>query len=377
MRAVFMALALAQLTAACERPPVGGARNEPPPEGRIGPVAFELFVQDRPAIAGKWFDYDPSGHTLDPKAEAWILRDESGENPRHAAFRIESIYEADRAESGLFTLSVALHDGSSWGPATPWVAPRNIKDGPPLCVDVFSGGELDCGQPGWQLRLMQFHYFAPLSGIAVSESGVFLASVAGTDAFGEVTAARIDDVTDLSSLPDPQSLTVLSDAPSPAWDTTDWAFGSLAPDLPEPGMAIGSRLTDGDVFWLMTSRFDLVRFSASSTADAIDFTFATTEVSREDWTTPDTMPADATAHVAIPPIGDVSWLTFDTPDLLVAAEHLEGTAWPYAPPKTTRFDLAVEHTLDGRVRILVSPAAALVNATELGLDTVNPPVSSL
>lgn len=385
--ALVAIVAIVVSSLACERPPIG-APDEPPPPGRVGPIALETFTQDRPAIAGKWFEYDPDGHTLTPKDEAWVLRASTGE---HAAFRITDIYESDAAESGLFTFGVSTFDAASatWSAEAEWVTPRNIKTTGQMCVDLFAQTELACDDDvAWHLRLALFQYFSPLAGIAVAEPGVFV-----HDGFALV--ARVDGMADLAALaaavPDPAALEELDDQNATSWQSTDWAFDKLAPNLPRAGMAIGQRFGDArqaddageaDVYWMMTARFDLVRFSvqlgdgdADGDGDVVDVTFSSVEADREDWTAPDTMPEPTSVTVPVPAAGDGTWLTFTTPDLLLEPDNLVDTSWPHAPPKTNRFDLAVEHAPDGAVRILVSPGAAVLNATQLGLDDLVPPVS--
>lgn len=380
---------------ACPRPPVGPPDDQPPPAGRVGPVAIETFTQDRPAIAGKWFDYNPDGHTLTPKSQAWIVRTLEDE-PRHIALRIIDIYESDAAESGLFTFSLATFDDATgtWGAESEWVTPRNVKLTGQLCVDLFAHSELPCDDnDAWQLRLALFQYLSTLAGLAVAEPGVFV-----HDAHARV--ARVDDVADLAALaaavPDPRTLTELVDAPSSSWNGTDWQFASLAPDLPVAGMAVGPRFVDDpddayvgrdDVYWLITARFDLVRFTVRPETDGdrsspLIVSAASVEVDRDDFTAPEAMPAASVYTVTMPAPGDGAWLTFDETSsagadtLNVSPDFLVDAAWPHAPPKTTRFDLAVERTLDGSVRLLVSQGAALLNATQLGLDEAVPPVSS-
>jgi hypothetical protein len=386
--------------AACPRPPVGPPDNPPPAAGRVGPLAIEAFTQDRPAIAGKWFDYNPDGHTLSPKTQAWIVRtlDDDADveqAPRHIALRIIDIYESDAAESGLFTFGLATFDDatSTWSGESEWVTPRNIKLTGQMCVDLFARAELPCvEEEAWQLRLALFQYLSTSAGLAVAEPGVFV-----HDARARV--ARVDDVADLAALaaavPDPFALDTLDDAPPATWDGTDWPFTSLAPDLPLAGRAVGARFVDDpagaftgrdDVYWLITARFDLVRFTVRPVVDGdadagLTFSSTSVEVSRDDFTAPDTMPAGTEHVVAVPAPGEGVWLTFDdasaVPGTLdVAPEHLVDTAWPHAPPKTSRFDLAVERTLDGTVHVLVSQGAAVLNATQLGLDEVVPPVSA-
>jgi hypothetical protein len=348
----------------------------------VGPLALETFTQDRPAIAGKWFDYDPDGHALTPKDQAWIVRDlVSG---RHIAFRIASVYDDATAESGLFTLVTAEHDGAAWGAEEgEWVTPRNVKVTGQMCVDLFARVERPCTEDEpWHLRLALFQYFSPLAAIAVAEPGVFIHT-------GSALAALVDDVTALDGLPEPSSLAELDDAPPPSWQGTDWAFDAFAPDLPEAGMAIGARFVDDgftgrdDVYWLLASRFDLVRFTVRPMLDGdidsgLRFTFASAEASRDDLSAPASMPAPVSVDVAVPATGG-AWLTFANPDLAPAASELADAAWPHAPPKTTRFDLAIERasTVDGDVvRVLVSPAACIKNATQLGIDENTPPVSN-
>src|SRR5437868_4302809 len=99
---------------ACERPPVGDPPvKKPPPSGdRVGPVAFDTFVQDRNAIAGKWYDYDPSTHSVAPKQQAWIVDDPSS-TIETTAFRIVSGYDPNTASLGVFTLAIATFDAAS------------------------------------------------------------------------------------------------------------------------------------------------------------------------------------------------------------------------------------------------------------------------
>ncbi len=375
--------------AGCERPPVGPPPTEPPQEGRVGPVAFETFVQDRPAIAGKWYDYNPDGHTLDPKPQAWIVRDTDPDTgaARFASFRVVSIYDADTADSGVFTLATATWDGAAWGAESSWTASKNIKLEGPVCLDLFGDVEADCASDAWQVRFAIFQYFSPLAGIAVADPGIFVRSVDGTDAFGDVRIAREDGVTALADLPDPSALGNLEDAPPPAYDGTDWDFGKLGPDLPRAGMALGSRFVDDgftgrdDVWWLMSFRYELARLQVRPVADGdpskgLRFTFASVAMERSDSSIPDTFPEAHSVDVPLPAVGDASWLTLTTPDLQLAAADLDGASYPFAPPKTTRWDFAIERPADGDVRLLLSPSACTLNATQLGIDEDVPPVDS-
>ena len=387
--ALLACVAVAGVSAACVRPPVGPPPPPPPAQGRIGPLAFETFVQDRPAIAGKWYDYNVDGHTLDPKPQAWVLSDHSTGVARYAAFRIASIYEPDTGDSGLFTLEIARFDAASsaWSPLQTFTASRNVtKTETPACVDLFGGAsataavDVDCAGDAWQVRCETFQYFSPLAGITVADPGLFVRSVDGTDAFGSVKIARVDDVTSLdavaAAVPDPAALPALDDAAPAAWDaaSTEWDYAKLGADLPRAGMAIGDRFGSDDVWFMMTTRYDVVRFSAQAANAGIAFTWTSLPVTFADGSLADAFPATATHEVPFPAIGAATYLTFKSADLAVAADDTAGATFPYARPKTTKWDLAIERVADGDVRILVSPSAAVLNATELGLDETLPPV---
>ncbi|MCC7075095.1 MAG: hypothetical protein IT383_27530, partial [Deltaproteobacteria bacterium] len=272
MRTALVAAALALVVAACPRPPVGPPPPPPLDEDRVAPLAVEVCIQDRPAISGKWYDYNPDGHTLSPKAHAWIVRDGATDPARYAALRIVSVYEPDAAESGRFTFGMATWDGAAWSAEDEWLTPRNMKD-EDLCLDMFARTEVACTEATWQIRLGEFQYLSPLSGFSAQNLGVFTHSWAGRDDLGAVRIARIDDVSALDVLPDPSTLAELSDAPALSWESTDWPFAELATDLPEAGMALGRRFVDegfvgrDDVYFLLATRLDVVRFTVRPVTD--------------------------------------------------------------------------------------------------------------
>lgn len=381
-----LAIALAAAGVGCPRPPVGPPPPPPPDEDRTGPLAAEVCIQDRPAISGKWYDYDPDGHTLTPKPQAWILRDRSTDPARFLALRIVSVYETDAAESGRFTFGVASWDGAAWSGENEWVTPRNMKDAD-LCLDVFAQSEVACDGDAWHLRLAEFQYLSPMSGFAAQNLGVFSRSWAGRPELGDVRLARLDDVTSLAGLPDPTTLGELADGPATSWESTDWAFQQLATDLPEAGMALGRRFVDAglvgrdDVYFMLTTRYDLVRFTVRPITDGdadagLRFSFAAIPVEFEDYSMPADIPAPTDVEVAMPAPGSASWLTFKEPTLLPSADDLAGAAFPFLPPRSSRFDLAVERLPDGEVRLLLSPGSCVINGTQLGFDVSVPPVST-
>lgn len=380
---VLAACALAMVTGGgCERPPVAPpGDDEPAPAGRAF-LDLAAFVQDRHAIEGKWYEYDNTTHTQNPRPQVWIVRDASAGPARFGAFHIKSIYE--NTESGRFTLGVATWDGAGWSPESEWVSPRNQKLTGRLCADLWSGDEVSCSEDGWQLRFEYFKYFAPLSLFSVDNPGVFARSVAGTDAFGAVTLARLDDVEDLAALPDPTNIEVLDDGPGTRWDSSEWAYQDFAANLPEAGMAIGRRFVDDgfigrdDVYFLLGGRLELVRMQLRPTVDgedaALTITWSETEVSFDDGSFSKTLSSAETAEVDVPDEGGITFLHFGTEGLVVSDADLDGAAWPHEPPPTRTWHLAVTRT-GGVVRVLVSPSAAVVNATQRGLDEALPPIA--
>lgn len=353
----------------------------------MAPLAVGVCIQDRPAISGKWYDYNPDGHTLTPKPQAWILRDASTDPARYAALRIASVYEPDAAESGRFTFGMASWDGAAWSIEDQWLTPRNMKD-EDLCLDVFARTEVACTDTSWHLRLAEFQYLSPLSGFSAQNLGVFTRSWAGRDDLGTVRIARIDDVSALDALPDPATLTELVDAPAATWETTDWPFTELATDLPEAGMAMGRRFVDDgfigrdDVYFLLATRLDVVRFTVRPVTDGapddgLRIAFATIQVEFEDMSMPKAIPAPTEVDVAMPAPGAITWLTFKEPALVSPADDVADAVYPYVRPKSSRFDVAIERLLDGTVRLLLSPGACVINATQLGFDVDSPPVASL
>ena len=373
-RAAACACCLVVAIAACERPPV-----TPPDNPAEGALDLPAFVQDRPVIGGKWYDYDPAAHGLQPKAHAWIARFNDGAGGiAHAAFRIASYYDAQTADTGLFTLETRLHDGVEWRPLNSVVAPRNVKVGPAICLsllddDEVDGDEADCAGAQWHLQLALHNRLSTSAGFAVAEGAVFLAP--------GVLAARLDERSSLDDLPDPASLSVLEDGPASDATTSDWDFSRLAPDLPELGQAIGRRVTD--TYFLVNARLDLVRFRAEIIDDIARVHFATLTVDRDNWAVDPEFPSDSTADIPLPAVGAPAFLSFATDSLLTPADKLVDVDWPTARPAAADYDVVLLRlpfeesvaNLPGELRLLLSPAAAVRNATALGLDEDKPPTT--
>ena len=295
------------------------------------------------------------------------------------------MYEPDAVESGRFTFGIASWDGAAWSTEEEWLTPRNMKD-EDLCLDVFARTEIPCADTTWQLRLAEFQYLSPLSGFSAQNLGLFARGWAGRADLGDVRLARLDDVPALAALPDPTPLAELADAPAASWQTTDWAFEQLAPDLPEAGMALGRRFVDDgfvgrdDVYFMLATRYDVVRFTVRPITDGdpgagLRIAFATIQVEFDDMSMPKAIPEPTEVDVAMPEPGAVTWLTFKEPTLLSPADDVADAVYPFVRPKSSRFDLAVERLPDGTARLLMSPGTCVINASQLGFDVDTPPVT--
>lgn len=358
--ATLLVLAAMLVGAGCERPPVGGDGDADPIDGRAV-VDLPRFLQDRPAIGGKWYAYNVDGHLLEPKAEAWVLRTVDG---AFVAFRIVSIYDDNTGNSGVFHLDVAARDGDAWAPAVRFTAGQNVKDGA-TCVDVVAAAagapaDRDCSvDEAWHLRLQQQQRLSVFAGFAIAEPAIFL--------HDGVRVARTDGEVALGDLPAPASLTELDDVPDFA--TTDWSFGELAADLPPAGQVLGAvdRVVD-QTWWLWSSSFRLARFTVTSPAPtSLAFTVAVLPVDNADQSV-SSDPAvlrDTVIAVDVDPAALPVYLSI-TDDGLVAVDSADALGGLAHPGNTRRWDLAVVD--DGGTRVLLSPGAAALAGSALGLD---------
>ncbi len=355
---VLVAALLAGLcVAACERPPVAG----PPAVVDDDRVLLDLpsFLQDRPAIGGKWYDYSVDGHVLEPKSEAWILKDDvdtSGAPAPEAintfGFRIASVYDDDSGETGLFTLEVVRREGAVWTDSELFTAPANVKDGAPVCVDLGSKSGIDCDDDGWQLRFTLQSRLSVFAAFAVAEPAVFLAD--------GVLVARVDGLSSLSELPDPATLQTLDD--EPAFDSSDWDFSRYAADLPVPGRVLGSLARAEAVPWdFVSADFALVRWSVARVDDdTLRFSLQQQPIGREDLTIPKDLgdSVDVDVNVGALPV----FVSFSAADLLTPAADLAGSSWPLQPPFAKRYDLVIEDDAGtGELQLLLSPATAALH----------------
>jgi hypothetical protein len=352
-----LVVALAGLLTACPRPPT----STPPPDvdDTRETIALETFVQDRPAIGGKWYDYSVDGHILQPKGEAWLLRRGEAQH----AFTITSVYDDNTGDSGQFHLAIAHRTGNVWSAPAPFVATTNVKDtDSSVCVDVgdaaSSAVEVDCASDAWELRFAEQSRLSVFAGFAVKEPAVFLAD--------DVVVARVDVVraddgsVDFAALPDPSTRSALVESDA-AFDSTDWDFAAYAPDLPQNGQALGrlSRIA-GQRFAMVDGGRGFVEFSVAAVDDdTLRFSLRRTEIDFETFTVPKERAAfvdidiDVDADPASP-----TFVSFQEADAKTPADALEGVAWPLALPSSRVYDVMV-FADDAEPRLVLSPATAL------------------
>lgn len=388
-----LTLVLGLFATACPRPPVdptegdGGAI-----EGRVGPVDFMRFVQDRPAIGGDWYDYDEAGgHVLTPFPHAYVVREGEGQDARYAAFRVISYYDPDSADSGRFTVGYSMFSDGAWSAEGEWLTSKNVKDDGAVCLDLFTRTEPDCAGAGWQVLLRAYPFLAREGPIVVNRPGVFVRSVEGIPGAGAVHVATLDGRTSLSGLPDPRGIADLDDGDAPGWESASWDLSRFAPNLPRRGMALGARFVDdgfterGDRYLLLNARRSLVRFEVQPVVDGdveagLAFTFTKAAVELRDNTVPEEVSAPVSAVVEMPGPGERVLLTFESDTLVPPSSDLEGGAPPHIPPKESRWDLALERRSDGAPRLVLSPGSAVFNATALSpeppasLEDIAPPL---
>lgn len=338
---------LAGLATGCERPPVGGGTVGVGAERVV--VDLSTFLQDRPAIGGKWYDYGVDGHILEPKPQAWIVKSEVVGSAIHA-FKISSIYDDDTGETGVFTLQVVTRGNTGWSEPQTFVAPANVKDGAPVCVDLSILSGVACTDVGWHLRFTLQNRLSVFAGFAVAEPAVFLAD--------GVVAARVDGLSSLAALPDPATLQDLDD--EPVFATTDWDFSRYATDLPVAGRTLGSLPRAIDGAWAFVDvNFAFVRFAVVEVdSSTLRFSVQRQPIEREDFSRPRDLGAvsDVDVDIGTLPL----FISFAAPDLLTPATDMVGSNWPLQPPFAKRYDLVVDD-IDGVVQLLLSPAAAALH----------------
>lgn len=317
-------------------------------------IDLPSFLQDRPAIGGKWYDYSVDGHVLEPKDEAWVVVDVDG---GVHGFRIASVYDEDTGVSGLFTLDV-VHldtegDPNIWTAPETFVATTNVRDGV-ACMKLATLSEVACDDGAYDLRFAQQQRLSVFAAFAVAEPAIFLND--------GVKAARVDGVSSsgaLADLPGPDALADLADDDA-GFDSTEWDYAAFAPDLPKRGQLFGAldRVVDGS--WaLVDGNRGLVEFSVAAVDDdTLRVTLRRQDIDSDDFSVPKDLGEfrDVDVDVSSPPV----FLSFANDDVLTSPDDLEGAAWPVQPPFARDYDLVVVDDGAG-LRVLMSPASAALH----------------
>jgi hypothetical protein len=371
--------------AACERPPILPTDKGPVDEGRYGPVDFPSFLQDRPAVGGDWYLYDEeAGHLLTPFEQAYVLREGTGPATRYAAVRIYTYYDPNTADSGTFTIGYATFDDTGgWSDESEWFTAHDIKRDGPICLDLFTESDVACTTSSWQAQFRIYPFMALEGPIVVARPGLFVRSAEGQDR-GDVHVATVFNP-DLTALPDPRDIADFEDTVAPDWDFVSWDTGRFAVNLPQAGMALGSRAfgggftSTGDILFLATPRRQIVRMTLSPTVDGerdsgFDVTFSAVDIDLSDNTIPDAFPPAVTSHVSTLAGG---YLKFDSDEGVIERIETSDAVPPHLPELENRWDLELVITDAGNLRLLVSPGGAIYNATVIDgatdLDTAMPP----
>jgi|GEM_PF-6622 len=321
------------------------------------------FHQDAPALGGGWYEYDSTTHVLTPKAESYVLRIQTPQGVRHTAFRPESYYDPETAESGRFTLQTSIHNGD-WAAPRQLITSRSIRGGDPLCLDVLAREERDCASTNWHLQLRVQPKMVPEGPLVVAEPGFFVRSVPGMTEEQHTTLATVSGVTNLEQLPDPSTLQDLTDRAPAAWGALDWDRTHFAANTPEAGMTLGAlmrRTGKSDAFVLLDGRRFLVRFQVDVAADGAQ---ATVRWSRSSAVVTSELVEFGPLQevvVALPaqPRGQLH-LAFRAPTLLVTDLSHNPL---HVPPNQGDWDLSVMRSDDGQLHTFLSSACAVANAT--------------
>ena len=391
-----VALGTCLAAGACDRPPVDPDGGQTVGDGRIGPIAFSRFAQDRPVIGGDWYLYDEEGgHSLTPFDQVYLIRDLSEETPRYGAVRLLSYYDPNTADSGVFSWSARVYEGQTWTAQRDFLASKNIKSDGPLCFDFFAGPadargqEVSCDGADWQIMFKTYRFLVTTGPIVVARPGLFLRQAPRVQGLVPITAATIEGAGGLDDLGDPTVIEDLQAGPPAGWTTPRYDLSKYAPNLPTAGRVLGARfVTDsffatGDVFFLLNATGGLVRFTVSPTVDGdasagLSFSWGVQEVNREDATIADATVEMSSAQLPMPGDGEMVFIDFDAPDLRLDRDVLDEAAPPDRVPLESIWELAAVGTDDGRVELLVSPGSALYNASALdgavSLDDAVPPL---
>ena len=330
------------------------------------------FVRDEPAVGADWYDYDPTSHAVTPAAKSYIIQVDDLDGPRFAAFRVRSYYDSSTAESGRFSLATTIFDGE-WRPEREVVLGKNIRKEGPACFDIFEGEDVSCDTARWQVQFRVVPLLIADAGLVVGNPSILVRSLesASQDLATDPPVLVSTVLTaDLSTLPDPHTLTRLETAPEARWNRVSWDRSTLAPHLPERGMALGGKISanqsaSGDVFFLLTAERTVVRFVIAHDESAGAFTLRSA-LSTFDAESEVNLPfGDTLTHsLEVPPTGEMTYFKFGATSVEALGDPVPRLS-QLLPPFEKDWDLAIE-TVDETPRILLSPSCAVWNATAAG-----------
>jgi hypothetical protein len=341
-----------------------------PPDGE-NVLDLTRFQQDRAAIGGKWYDYDAETHLLTPKPVQWLVRTP---DDRVYGMRIVSVYD-DEGESGLFNLDVFTYNGADFGASQRIVAPDNVKLRSPVCILLSDGLEVPCNT-SHDVRFALQARLSTVAALTVDEPALFV---------GE--GVEIAQMPQRTTWPAPGEITSLTDVPA-AFDSTDWDFAQFSLNQPDAGLALGSlrvpqdgeviapqpRVHANDIWFMVTHDVSLLRLSWQRDVD--NNTLVVRMRSQPlDRATLVVGAFGEERELVIPHADETQWIDFSADDGLVDGERAASAIHPTTPPPARLYDLAWVKNDDGSERLYLSTAAAVFNATALGVSEDEPPMT--
>jgi|GEM_PF-1993472 len=332
-------------------------------------VDFMQFAQDVPAVGGDWYEYhEDLGHLLEAYPVTYVVHD--ADTDEAFGFRIETYYDVDTAESGVFTLETRTFADGNWQGSQTYINSHNIKDEGAICLRTDTPQarvvEVSCDGDTWMAQLKVFSFAAPEGPIVVGRPGVFVRSFSSFPAAGSVHIAVIEDA-DLDNLPLPSEL--VDDAVETGCETE-----ALLTSLPQCGRALaGFSTTEAStVHLVLNAQRELFRVAWEPNGDdgltvhvvaqPLDLDGNLTNVSN--------LGDERTFDVTLPEIDGFAFVQLSSDDGTVAASRLQGTNPPHQLPDERAWDLMLFKDADGNVSATLS-SASLVFDTDRPLADVS------
>lgn len=320
------------------------------------------FVKEPLGIQTSWFDYDPSTHSILPKA--YVFRLDRGDMT--TLFRVKSYYNA-RGDSGYFSIE-RLRVGDSG--ATPELIEltSSIKDGP-VCLALAEGVQTDCADARHDLVFRVEFRAVPGAGFAVSNPAIYAASHF-LDA-QETRVARSD-------------LESLEAAAATLEDPSAWHYYKDAKMRPADGrlysmfhdLQVGER---SPAILQVSANMKLVGWSVERvSADALKFsaTCVKLNLTPEDQSLPLSADAkSATLQINADAVSLVSLCTSGGPEVVEVSATPHRALWP----DSTSYELVIDALGDADPELRLAPShyiwsdgAAVIDAnTQMPVDLWN------